>query len=79
MVAGREALIEVRDTGPGIADEEMPRVFERFFRAGPQETDGSGLGLAIAKAAAERNNVRLSIASRQDRPGLKVCLMLDLA
>jgi signal transduction histidine kinase len=79
VVAGQEARIEVRDTGPGIADEEMPRVFERFFRAGPQETDGSGLGLAIAKAAAERNNVRLSIAPREERPGLKVCLMVDLA
>jgi len=75
-VAGQEARIEVRDTGPGIPEEEMPRVFERFFRARPQDTEGSGLGLAIAKAAAERQGVRLALASREDRRGLIACLIV---
>ncbi|MFW8643221.1 ATP-binding protein [Rhizobium beringeri] len=44
VVTGQEAQIEIRDTGPGIAQKEMPRVFERFFRARPQESEGSGLG-----------------------------------
>lgn len=75
-VTGQEARIEVRDTGPGIQEEEMARVFERFFRARPQDAEGSGLGLAIAKAAAERNNARLALARREDRPGLVACLIV---
>lgn len=75
-VAGQEARIEVRDTGPGIAEEDMPRIFERFFRARPQDTEGSGLGLAIAKAAAERQGVRLALAPREDRSGLIASLIV---
>jgi two-component system, OmpR family, sensor histidine kinase MtrB len=45
-----EVAIEVRDHGPGILPEEIPRVFERFFKADPARprSAGSGLGLAIA-------------------------------
>lgn len=46
--------IEVRDTGAGIAPEELPRVFDRFYRgAGGDGTTGAGLGLALAKELAE--------------------------
>lgn len=77
IVAGSEARIEIRDTGPGIAKEDMPRVFERFFRAGrPQDSEGSGLGLAIAKAAAERQSALLKLAMREDGPGLLACLVV---
>ncbi|WLS10506.1 ATP-binding protein (plasmid) [Shinella sumterensis] len=69
-IAGREACVEVSDTGPGIAEDDMPHIFERFFRARPQESEGSGLGLAIAKAAAERQGARLTLAAREDRTGL---------
>jgi two-component system OmpR family sensor kinase/two-component system sensor histidine kinase QseC len=79
VAAGQEARIEIRDTGPGIADEEMPRVFERFFRARPQDSEGSGLGLAIAKAAAERQGARLALAMREDGPGLVACLIVRMA
>lgn len=78
VVAGQEARIEIRDTGPGIAEEEMPRVFERFFRARPQDSEGSGLGLAIAKAAAERQGGRLTLAVRADEPGLVACLLVRI-
>ena len=54
----------------------MPRVFERFFRARPQDTEGSGLGLAIAKAAAERQGVWLALARREDRSGLIASLIV---
>jgi signal transduction histidine kinase len=48
--------VDVRDTGEGIAADELPRVFERFYRAaGPEGArgDGAGLGLALVKELAE--------------------------
>ena len=45
------------DSGPGIANEAMPFIYDRFFRAAPQEIDGSGLGLAIAKTTADRHGI----------------------
>ncbi len=61
----RRPLVEIADTGPGIPEDALPRVFERFFRAAPADIEGSGLGLAIAKGIAERNGVTLTIANRQ--------------
>ena len=49
-------VVEVADSGPGIADEDLPRVFDRFYRSSEARTlPGSGLGLAIVKQAAERH------------------------
>ena len=57
-VAGAAAAVEisVRDSGPGIAEQDKDRVFERFFRASSAYADqvqGSGLGLALCKAVLE--------------------------
>lgn len=52
-------LVSVRDTGAGIAPEELPRVFERFYRADhsrTRSTGGSGLGLTIAKQIVEAHD-----------------------
>lgn len=75
--AGHEVRIEVSDTGPGIREEELDRVFERFFRGRPLDVEGSGLGLAIARAAARKNNARLTLANRQDRSGLVASLVVQ--
>lgn len=44
-----ECFIEIRDSGKGIPDKEIPFIFKRFYRAGETKTEGIGLGLAIAK------------------------------
>ncbi len=48
---GEAAVVEVEDTGPGIAPEHLPRLFERFYRAAPAESsiEGTGIGLALAR------------------------------
>ncbi len=49
-VVGQEGKIVVQDYGAGIAEEDLPHVFERFFRGGKSRiSDGFGLGLSIAK------------------------------
>jgi signal transduction histidine kinase len=52
--AGDEAVLEVRDEGPGIAEEQMPRLFERFERAdSTRNYGGMGLGLYVAREIAQ--------------------------
>jgi signal transduction histidine kinase len=48
------ALIEVKDSGPGIPEQELPHVFEKFYRGkSALQESGSGLGLALVKALVE--------------------------
>jgi heavy metal sensor kinase len=65
---GRHAVIEVSDTGPGIATAHRERIFERFYRvddARSRETGGVGLGLAIARWAVEANGGRIEVESEE--------------
>jgi two-component system sensor histidine kinase ChvG len=56
--------LEVSDTGPGIAEDDLPRVFERFFtRRALQTRQGTGLGLALVKAVAEAHGGDVSARS----------------
>jgi two-component system OmpR family sensor kinase len=65
--AGRGAArIRVEDTGRGIASEDLPRVFERFYR-GAGARGGTGLGLAIARAIARRHGGDVAIESAPGR------------
>ena len=58
-------LIEIRDTGKGIPPEDLPHVFDRFYRVDPsrsrlsERVGGSGLGLAIVRAIVEAHGGRI--------------------
>ena len=60
------SMLTVRDTGPGIPEEHLPLIFERFYKvdAARKAAGGSGLGLSIVKAIVERHGGR--IAARND-------------
>jgi two-component system phosphate regulon sensor histidine kinase PhoR len=63
-----EARVSVRDYGPGIAAEHLPRLTERFYRVDVGESraqGGTGLGLALVKHILNRHHGRLSIESRE--------------
>jgi two-component system sensor histidine kinase TctE len=76
---GAQAVAEVEDDGPGIAEADRERVFERFVRA-TEQGRGCGLGLAIVKAIAEHHGGRVALATphpeRAERPGLRLELRL---
>jgi len=78
-VAGADAVLQVTDTGQGIPAEDLPRIFDRFFR-GQQATQisGSGIGLAIAAELAEAHGGRLTAASEVGR-GTQLTLSLPSA
>jgi len=61
---GRAAAV-VSDTGVGIPAEQLPHVFERFYRGDPARhtADGAGLGLAIARWIADAHGGRIEIGS----------------
>ena len=59
VATATEAVLEVTDTGPGIAAADRERVFDRFYRRAAAEESGTGLGLAIVKAIAERHGAHI--------------------
>jgi two-component system OmpR family sensor kinase len=70
---GSEVVLEIADTGPGIPQDQLEKVFERFFRTDEVRThsdhfSGTGLGLAIAKAIVELHGGRI-IAENRPRGG----------
>jgi signal transduction histidine kinase len=62
---GQTVILQIRDTGSGIAAADLPHVFERFYRADParQQSGASGLGLAIAKGIVEAHGGVISVES----------------
>jgi signal transduction histidine kinase len=73
----REAMIIVRDGGPGIPTSELPHVFDRYW-SGRTKKGGAGLGLAIAKGIVSAHGGRIEVDSKQG-DGAKFVFTLPLA
>jgi len=80
----RHALLAIEDNGIGISSEDLPHIFDRFYRAdksrsrladNPQKTGGTGLGLAIAKIIVEQHRGKIHVDSEINQ-GTKVTIIL---
>jgi signal transduction histidine kinase len=77
-VNGGPVRVTVEDHGPGIAADELPHIFDRFYRGDPSRnraTGGFGLGLAIAKALVEAYGGKITAEST---PGEGTCMTVEL-
>jgi signal transduction histidine kinase len=64
--ADGQLMIEVSDTGPGIAEENLPHLFQRFYQVDPESArtvGGAGLGLSISKAIVEAHGGTIGVMS----------------
>ncbi|MGC9973725.1 MAG: HAMP domain-containing sensor histidine kinase, partial [Bryobacteraceae bacterium] len=71
-------VLEVEDTGIGIPEEDLPRIFDEFYRganAREHAAEGTGLGLAICKVIAERHGGNIAVESQ---PGHGTCFAVTL-
>ena len=71
------AELRVDDSGPGIAEEELLRVRDRFYRVAGTQTEGSGLGLAIVQQIANSHGATLHLANRAEG-GLSACVVFPI-
>ncbi|MDD4583817.1 MAG: HAMP domain-containing sensor histidine kinase, partial [Eubacteriales bacterium] len=65
-VSLKDKTVTIRDYGMGISKEDLPYIFDRFYKVKPEENKiGTGLGLAIVKQIAQRHNVEVFVESEQ--------------
>ena len=79
--AGRDAghlLLEVADTGEGIAPERLPHLFDRFYQLPHRSGPGAGLGLAISREIVRAHGGEISAESRLGE-GATICIRLPIA
>ena len=66
---GQVVVLQVEDTGPGIAATEREAVFRPFYRALGTQVDGSGLGLAIVAEVAQHHRAEVTVVDARPRSG----------
>jgi two-component system OmpR family sensor kinase len=80
-IVAEQARLIIRDTGPGIPAEDLPHIFERFYRAEKSRTRGKttgfGLGLSIAHWIVDKHGGRIEVDSK-DGQGTTFCIWLPL-
>ena len=80
-IVAEQARLIIRDTGPGIPAEDLPHIFERFYRAEKSRTRGKttgfGLGLSIAHWIIEKHGGRIEVDSKEIQ-GTTFCIWLPL-
>lgn len=77
-VEGVDVVIEVSDTGRGLAAGDLTRIFERFHRVDQYFADGTGVGLAIAKLIVEAHDGRITAASEGLGHGTTITIELPI-
>ena len=75
------AVLQIEDSGPGVASPDLERIFEPFFRGSHPQGEGSGLGLSIVKRVVERlgGSITLENVGGATRSGLRVTVRLPSA
>jgi len=80
-IVAEQARLIIRDTGPGIPAEDLPHIFERFYRAEKSRTRGKttgfGLGLSIAHWIVDKHGGRIEVDSKENQ-GTTFCIWLPL-
>ena len=80
VFAAREggAVLSVLDSGPGISEVEMEKVFQRFYRVPGTRQSGSGLGLALVRTIAELHKARIEVSSVFEGRGVRFQVVFPL-
>jgi signal transduction histidine kinase len=74
-----EVVLSIRDQGPGIPEQELPLIFDRFHSQRSQmNRGGTGLGLSIAKQIADRHGVSITVSSQPEQ-GTEFVFVLPVA
>jgi signal transduction histidine kinase len=71
LVSTQQLLVEIADTGPGVPEELLLKMFEAFITTKPE---GSGLGLAICRAIADAHHAAIRAENNTTGPGMKIIL-----
>lgn len=76
--SSRMVVCEIRDTGPGIAAEHLPKITRRFYRVASEQISGSGLGLALVDEILKHHGSNLAIASQCEGADTGTCVRFAL-
>ena len=72
---GTGVVIDIRDQGAGIEEEDIPKIFDRFYRGASANTEGHGLGLSIVKWIVELHNGKIDIVSTPEGTNFRVIFL----